>query len=381
MNIRLMTFAGCLWMLLAACHGQDDQAVHAAAHDDSPPIVRVSPKALQEIQIQAAEPRPLSRQLVVQGRIQYTPDRYANMTSPMGGLVQAVHGKLGEPVRKDQSLVTIQSPDIIAAYAQLTEAESDRDLARRTHAMILDLYRAKALSKKDLEQAENTLRRASAEYDRVRERLIALRVPPEELDQPPATRHITGRFDLRSPFDGVIVEKKVSVGQIVDSSEVLYTVANMDVLQAVGEIYERTLRLITPGLPVVVAVESSPDERFGGVVTYVGDVVDPTSRTIKIRCDIDNAQHKLKADMHARIQIEIPSADEVIAVPRKAVIRLADKSFVFVQRAPEEYERREVILGPASGDLVEIRHGLEKDEHIAVTGTLLLEGELEKHIS
>ncbi|HEU4684934.1 MAG TPA: efflux RND transporter periplasmic adaptor subunit [Nitrospira sp.] len=374
-------FGALVAALLPACQAQDDSAARQTAGQERPSVIRVTEKALQEITSQPVVPRPLSRELVVQGRIQYAPDRYVNITSPLAGLVQAVHGKLGEPVKRDQPLLSIQSPDIIAAYAQLTEAESDRDLARRTHAMVRDLYRAKALPRKDVEQAENELRRTTAEYERVRERLIALRVPPEELDQPPATRHITGRFELRSPFDGLVVEKKVSVGQLIDSSEVLFTVANLDVLQAVGEIYERTLRLVTPGLPVVVTVEASPDERFGGVVSYVDDIVDPTSRTIKIRCEVQNAEHKLKVDMHARIHVEIPSEEAVIAVPRKAVIQLADKSFVFVRRSPEEYERREVVLGPASGDLIEIRHGVQDGEQIAVTGTLLLEGALERQVS
>src|SRR5204862_8322175 len=121
------------------------------------------------------------------------PDRYVKISSPLGGVVRDVHGKLGRPVEQDEPLLTIESPDIITAYAQLTRAEADRDLARRSHAVAADLYRVKALPKKDLEQAENDLKRMEAEYQRTRERLLTLKVPASELDQPPTKRKITGR--------------------------------------------------------------------------------------------------------------------------------------------------------------------------------------------
>jgi cobalt-zinc-cadmium efflux system membrane fusion protein len=370
-----------LALSLTACHSKDNSEAAATAPSEHPAVVQINPKAHQEIESQPAESRPLRNELVVQGRIQYSPDRYVKISSPLGGVVREVHGKLGRPVARDEPLLTIESPDIITAYAQLTRADADRDLARRSHSVAADLYRVKALPKKDLEQAENDLKRMEAEYQRTRERLLTLKVPASELDQPPTKRKITGRFELKSSLGGIIVEKNVSVGQLIDQNAALYTVANLDVLQAIGDIYERDLRAVKPGLPVAITVESSPEERYMGVVRHVGDVVDPTSRTIKIRCDVENWDHKLKVDVFTRIMVDLGSQEAVLAVPRKAVIQLADQAFVFVRRSPEEYERREVVLGPASGDLIEIRRGLEAGEQIAVTGTLLLEGAWEKQVS
>jgi RND family efflux transporter MFP subunit len=220
-----------------------------------------------------------------------------------------------------------------------------------------------------------------AEYQRSRKSLLALKVPASELDQPPAKRKITSRLDLKSTLDGVVVDKKVSVGQLVDANETLYTVANLDVLEAIGDIYERDLRHIRPGLLVSIVVDSLPDSKFSGVLRHVGDVVDPTSRTIKIRCDVNNQDHQLKVDVFARIMVELTDQEEVLSVPRKAVIQLADQSFVYVRRAPDEYERREVLLGTISGDFVEIRSGLKSGEQVAVTGTLLLEGARQKQLT
>jgi cobalt-zinc-cadmium efflux system membrane fusion protein len=369
-------------VLLMSCGDYTaDQPAASKPVDAARSLVRIDPKAQLEIDSQSVQSRPLTTELAVQGRIQYDPDRYVKISSLLSGVVVAVHGKLGQPAKRDESLLTIESPDIIATYAQLTEAEADRDLALRQLAMARALYQVKALPKKDYDQAEFEAKRTQADYERIRGRLLALMVPAKELDQPPERRPITGRFEVKSPLDGIIVEKHVSVGQLIASGEMLYTVANLDVLQAVGDIYERDLRMLTTGLPVTVTVESALDHPFNGVIRYIGDVVDPLSRTVKIRCEVTNETLRLKADEFARITVQFASPTSVIAVPLKAVIRLADKSFVFVDRSQGEFERREVVLGSAFGEFIEVREGLKTGEQIAVKGSLLLEGALEKQVT
>jgi membrane fusion protein, heavy metal efflux system len=374
--------AWCLLLLLVACRAEPpDEKKHNEVTQVQGAMVRVNPKAELEIGSQSVQSRQLSTELAVQGRLEYSPDRYVKISSPLNGVVRSVHGKLGNGVSRDESLLTIESPEIITTYAQLTESEADRNLAIRSRDMVRDLYQAKALPKKDLDHAEAEAKRTEADYQRIRERLLVLKVAESELNRPAADRKITGRFELKAPFDGVIVEKNVSVGQLIDLAESLYTVANTDLLQAVGDIYERDLRMVRVGMPVTVTVDFVPNQRFSGVIRYIGDVVDPTSRTVKIRCDVTNRNHQLKADMFARISVEIGSHGHVVAVPLKAVIRLAEKSYVFVQHSREVFERREVQLGSTFGELVEVLEGLESGDQIAVEGSLLLEGALEKQLT
>lgn len=366
--------------LVVAC---DNPTAHEnpalQVNQGSTSIVRINPKAQLEIQSQLVQGRQLTSELTVQGRLQYGPDRFVKISSPLSGVVRSVHGKLGTAVQRDQSLLTIESPEIITTYAQLTESEADRGFAIRSRDMIRDLYHAKALPKKDLDHAEAEVKRTEADYKRLRERLLVLKVSESELDRPAERRHITGGFELKAPFDGVIVEKNVSVGQLVDSNEALYTVANLDVLQAVGDIYETDLRLVTVGMPAMVTVDYALSERFDGTIRHIGDIVDANSRTVKIRCDVNNAAHKLKAEGFARIHLPVASQRLTVAVPASAVIRQADKAFVFVRHSMEEFERRQVILGPVFGDFIEVVDGLENGQHVAVVGSLLLEGALEKH--
>src|SRR5437899_10796736 len=158
------------------------------------------------------------------------------------------------------------------------------------------------MSKKDLVQAENDFLKAQAEFRRTRERLLGLRVPAEELDKPRAERLITSRFDLKSPLTGTVVERNVTVGQMVgaDPTQMLYTIADLNVLQVVAEVYERDLNSVSKGAPVTVTVEAYPDETFPGTIAYVGDVVDPTARTFKVRCNGTNRYLNLQPEICAR---------------------------------------------------------------------------------
>ncbi len=347
-------------------------------------VVHISPKAHREIVVEPAHVKTVTEGLTLQGRIQYNPDHTVRISSPLLGLVKTVSARLSEEVRAGQVVATIESADIGIAYADFAKAESNLELAQRNYRRARDLYEVHSVSKKEFDQAQNDLLKDQAEYRRARQRLISLKVPASELDKPQAERRISNRFDLKSPIDGVVAEKNLAIGQMVgaDPSQILYVIANLDALQAVADVYERDLRLIGEGMGVSVEVQSFPNEVFQGIVAYVGDVVDPTSRATKVRCNLSNPDHKLKPEMFARIHIMKPVAESLaLAVPREAVITIGDQAFMFVEKTGTEYERRSVVIGQTSSDLVEIHSGLKAGERVVVKGALLLEGALERGMS
>jgi cobalt-zinc-cadmium efflux system membrane fusion protein len=367
-------------LLVAGC-GRDgeSQAVPAdGASNARAGVVHVSPEAQRELVVEPLLHNPVRQEVIIQGRMQYGLDGFVRLSSPLPGVVKAVRGRLGDLARRGQALLSIHSADIGTAYSDFTKAESDRRLAHQSFQLTADLYNVKALPEKEYEQAENDLQKAEAEYVRARERLLALNVSESELAKPMDQRQITARFDVKSPLDGVIVEKHVTVGQLVKPEDVLYTIADPDRLQAVGEVYERDLRMLRLGMSASVHVESFPAIVFPATIAYIGDVVDAATRTIKVRCSVTNLDHKLKADMFVRIEIDVASQSEGLGVPPSALIRIGDKTFTYVQRSPVEYERREVVTGPLSGELIEIRDGIKLGERIVMKGGLLLEGALEK---
>jgi membrane fusion protein, heavy metal efflux system len=382
MNVRLVV--GCVLLLALIVSGCGEGGKTEAVQTADKPKPAGQANQAQEVQsqivVEAVQLKPISGDLSLPGKVQYSEDRYAKVSSPLVGRVVEVRAKLGDKVAAGQVLLSIDSADIGAAYSDFVKAESDLQLTTRNYELAKDLYETKALSKKDLVQAENDFLKAQAEFRRARQRLLGLRVPASELDKPRAERMITSRFDLKSPLTGTVVERNVTVGQMVgaDPAQMLYTIADLNVLQVVAEVYERDLSRVSKGTPVTVTVEAYPSETFSGTIVYVGDVVDPTTRTIKVRCNVTNRDLKLKPEMFARVRLKTGSSMPVLALPKQAVIEVGGQAFVFVQAADGRYARRPVVTGTMSGDSIEIQEGLQAGERVVVKGALLLKGEQEK---
>jgi len=382
-NARLVIGCVLLLALLTCGCGEGGKTEAVQAPDKLKPtagLANHSQELQPQIVVEAVQLMPITGDLSLPGKVQYSEDRYAKISSPVVGRVVEVRAKLGDKVAAGQVLLSIESADIGAAYSDFVKAESDLQLTKRNYELAKDLYETKALSKKDLVQAENDYLKAQAEFRRARGRLLALRVPAAELDKPRTERLITSRFDLKSPLTGTVVERNVTVGLMVgaDPTQMLYTIADLNVLQVVAEVYERDLSRVSKGTPVTVTVEAYPDETFSGTIVYVGDVVDPTTRTIKVRCNVTNHDLKLKPEMFARVRLKTGSSLPVLALPKQAVIEVGGQAFVFVQAADGRYLRRPVITGTMSGDSIEIREGLQAGERVVVKGALLLKSEQEK---
>jgi len=381
--VNMRPVIGCvlLAVLVGGCgEGGKTEAVQPADKNKPAGEANHAPEVRPQIVVEEVQLKPLAGDLSLPGKVQYSEDRYAKVSSPLVGRVVEVRAKLGDKVAAGQVLLSLESADLGAAYSDFVKAESDFQLSKRNYELAKDLYETKAMSKKDLVQAENDFLKAQAEFRRTRERLLALRVPAEELDKPRTERLITSRFDLKSPLAGTVVERNVTVGQMVgaDPTQVLYTIADLNELQVVAEVYERDLSRVSKGVAVTVTVEAYPDETFSGTIVYVGDVVDPTTRTIKVRCNVTNRDLKLKPEMFARVRLRVGSSRPVLALPKEAVIEVGGQAYVFVQAADGRYVRRPVVTGTMSGDTIQIREGLQSGERVVVKGALLLKGEMEK---
>ena len=182
---------------------------------------------------------------------------------------------------------------------------------------------------------------------------------------------------MKSPLTGTVVERNVTPGQSVngDPTQVLFTVADLDKLQVAADLYERDLDLVKVGQVATVVVEAYPGVSFPAVLSAVGDVVDPTTRTIKVRAMVDNETHKLKPEMFARLSIDVGDSNQFIAVPREAVLEVDGREFVYVVQAGNRYVRRPVKTATASNDQVRILEGLTPGERVVTKGAVLIKGQ------
>jgi cobalt-zinc-cadmium efflux system membrane fusion protein len=362
------------FLLLAACGRTEEPTSSDAA---TTPATRVAPAISKDIETAVVNPSQVEPVFTLVGKIAYGEDRYSKISSPLQGRVIEVRVKLGDRVKVGDVLLVIDSPDITSAYSDFVKEASDLDYATRAYELAKDLYENKAVPFKDFKQAENDVVKARAEFRRAKERLLSLRVPASELEKPLGQQRITARFEMKSPLTGTVVERAVTPGQSVggDPSQVLFTVADLDKLQVVADVYERDIALVKVGQVATVTVEAYPGVEFPAAIALVGDVVDPVTRTVKVRAWVNNDDHKLKPEMFARLNIKVGEETQFLAVPKEAVLEIDGKQFVYVVDADGRYVRRQVKVASSAGDKVLVLEGLKSGERIVTKGAVLIKGQ------
>jgi membrane fusion protein, heavy metal efflux system len=376
-NRSLFSVVALSLLCLAAC-GKGDQPANSDAATPPHGKTRTLPQdATPRVETGVVDYGGMQQDLSLSGKIAYGEDRYSKISSPLQGRVVEVRAHLGDRVKAGAVLLVIDSPDIAQAYSEYVKEDSDLQYATRSHELAKDLYSNKALPLKDLKQAENELVKARAEFRRAKERLLSLRVPAEELNKPLDKQQITSRFEMKSPLTGIVVERVVTPGQSVggDANQVLFTVADLDMLQVVADVYERDLALVKEGQFAKVKVEAYPEVDFPATVASVGDVVDPASRTIKLRAWVNNQDHRLKPEMFARLHIQVGDATKILVVPKEAVLESDGKQFVFVVEEPNRYVRHEVKVSNFTPDQMRVLEGLTPGQRIVTKGAVLIKGQ------
>ena len=366
-------------LVLSACgRGEEPAVSHAAT--TPPPKAGPAEESHPRVETALVELRSETHDLSLAGKVAYGEDHYSRVSSPLQGRVLEVRAHLGEHVQAGSVLLVLDSQEIAQAYAEYAKEDSDLHYATRAQELAKDLYENKALPLKDLKQAENELIKARAEFRRAKERLLSLRVPAQELEKPLERQKITSRFEMKSPLTGIVVERNVTPGQSIggESGQVLFTVADLDMLQVVADVYERDLAylaLVQEGQLAKVSVEAYPDVSFPATVTTIGDVVDPTSRTVKLHALVNNKDHRLKPEMFARLHIQVGESKQLLIIPREAVLEVDGKQFVYVVEGIDQYVKREVKVSTISPDEVRVLEGLASGQRIVTKGVVLIKGQ------
>ena len=377
--LSVSTLAMVCLVFFACGRGEEptvSNAATASPQKGGPTVEESNPRVVTAVVELESEAHELS----LVGKVTYGEDRYSRVSSPLQGRVLEVRAHLGEHVQAGSVLLVLDSQEIAQAYAEYAKEDSELHYATRGYELAKDLYENKALALKDLKQAENELVKARAEFRRAKERLLSLRVPAQELEKPLERQKVTSRFEMKSPLTGIVVERNVTPGQSIggDSGQVLFTVADLDMLQVVADVYERDLAylaLVKEGQSAKVSVEAYPDVNFPATVATIGDVVDPTSRTIKLRAWVNNKDHRLKPEMFARLHVQVGESTPLLMIPREAVLVEDGRQFVYVVEGANQYVKREVKVSTISPDKVRVLEGLTSGQRIVTKGAVLIRGQ------
>lgn len=380
-----------VWLLTdrpSAEVGSDDHA------GDLPAGTVEIPEAAQKnasVEIAPVTTTRLPGTLEVTGIVTPDESRVAHVRPLARGVVEKIAISLGSRVSEGQSLLTYDNIELgqlvgefLTEQAALRQTQTDREVKRTFLARAESLIKIEAIAQQELDlrraefrNAEAAVSSVQARVSRVEEQLHRFGLSDADVralapDANEAPHRAASHSTLRAPFAGVVTKFDVAVGEVVQPDKELFTVADISIVWVLADVYEKDLSKITREGTVSIKVDAYPDRTFSGRITHVSDLIDPTTRTAKVRCVVENRDGALKLDMFAKVTLGTAEERQALAVPSDAVQQIDNQPIAFVRQTATRFERRNVQVGRRSGDLVEILGGLEEGQMVVGKGSFYL---------
>ncbi len=325
--------------------GMDLVPVYADEVASKPGVVSIDPTLVNNLGVRTAlaERGTLPRRIETVGYIGYDEDTLQHVHTRVEGWIEnLVTTATGDPVKKGQWLFELYSPTLVNAQQEYIAALSSSNAGLRTAS---------------------------------RDRLAALGVTEREIARLDKERTARQRVRIYAETDGVIASLGVREGMFVTPATEVMSIAQLDKVWVVAEVFERQSAWVEPGQTATVELDYLPGTVLNGTVDYVNPELDPKTRTLKVRLRFDNEGTRLLPNMFARVVIDGAPIDNIVHVPREAVIRGGSSSRVVVDSGDGMFESRRVLVGIESGDRVAIRRGLREGERVVTSAQFLIDSE------
>jgi cobalt-zinc-cadmium efflux system membrane fusion protein len=309
------------------------------------------------------------------GTVDWDADHTTQAITQVNGPISRLLVDTGAVVAADQPLLYVASPDVASAVATYKKARNRLDFARKTLDRSKDLLDHKVIAQKDLEAAEQDYNDASAEVENDLQALKIFGVTQQEIDQAQNQGvAINPQLAVRSPIAGVIVQKLVTPGLVIQAgTTACFTISDMSTVWVWGHIYDRDLESVRTG-DTVELTNAAFHQTFSGTVNYIGSLLDPATRTTPVRIVTKNTAGLLKKDLFVDAVIHTKSSHGVLVVPTSAILRTDDNlPFVYVEVEPGKFAQRLVTIGVEQGDETELISGVKEREKIVAEGAVFLQ--------
>jgi membrane fusion protein, copper/silver efflux system len=333
-----------------------DHAAMTTGPRDSLREVRLGSSDARRIGVTFAEATraPLGQAVRAVAEVTWDETRAATIALKVDGWVERLYVNFtGQPVRRGDPLLDLYSPMLVTAQEELL-------LARRLAG--------------DVSAGTDAGRDAAELVESARRRLRYWDVPAEAIERLERSGQPSRTITLRTPVGGVVVEKLVTQGQRIMAGDPVLRIVDLSRIWVEGEVFERDLGALRTGQSAKVEFQALPGETRTGRISYVYPILDPTTRTVRVRVALPNPGLALKPGMYATLRFT-PTADTALTVPRSAVLVTGERALAFLKRPDGAYEPRPVVVGRTTDDRVEILSGLAAGDSVVASGTFLVDAE------
>ena len=382
-----LTIALCLLAAIAntSCESKQEDArkpaAPAATSSAEPGIIELpdgSP-TLTRLQTDRVALRPIRTVLKAQaGKILANENRLAHLSARVPGRIVAVYANLGDRVKEGDRLLLLDSPAFGEAQLEYRKAKTALSVTEKALERAQALLDRGAIGVGEHQRRDADYENARADLHEAEEKLHLLGMTEREIQQLAAKTlpHAeVARVSLRAPFIGEVIERNATIGEVIDPNKTLFTVADLSTVWVRADFPEQQAGRLKTGLTIEVRVSAYPDTLFQGAITYVGAVIDATTRTVTARAEVSNAEGRLRPEMFAEVTL-VTDEQSVLSVPRTAVQQAGSRTVVFVVRGPRRFESREVTLGQASSEYIQVVAGLTSGDEVVTQGSYALKSEM-----
>ncbi|AOF82306.1 efflux transporter, RND family, MFP subunit [Methyloversatilis sp. RAC08] len=360
-------------LIFAGCGEADKAEPTKAAAPADPNLVSAGENLTRIIQLGEVTSVELSDMLRVAGQVDFDEQRITRIGATVTGRISELQAMLGQQVKVGQTLAVLNSTELGAAQLSYMKARAQAQLNQRSVERARQLLDADVIGSAELQRRESELAISLSEQRAAADQLRVLGVSQRALDKLTETGAINSVSPVVATMAGTVVERKVTQGQVVQPSEVLFSIADLSRVWVEAEVPEQQAGQVQAGQNIQVEIPSLGQQLTAKLI-YIADIVDPVTRTVTVRSELDNADRSLKPAMLATVLIETRPTKR-LAVPGKAVVRESDSDQVFVEVAPGQYRMTPVKLGQAIGEVRPVMSGLTEGQRIVVDGAFHLNNE------
>jgi cobalt-zinc-cadmium efflux system membrane fusion protein len=371
----LCTLMGASALLLTACGDKKSAAPAAKAAATADPMeVTVKPEMAHQFKVSKLAMQEITPWLEISGRIEANDRLVTRIGAAVTGRVTEVLAEVGDRVQPGQALARVASSELTTAQMGYLKAHSAASQAERAVDRARQLILADVIGSAELQRRESELSVARAELRAAGDQLRLMGLPSGAVERLRDEGTLHPVAAVSATLAGVVIERKVSHGQVAQPGDPLFTVADLSTVWVVGALPEQTARSVQAGQTVNIEVPALGNRSLSGKLVYVGDTVSPETRSVTIRTQVDNASRELKPQMLATMRVR-GAVQEALALPAQAVVRENDRDHVFVRTAQLRFKLTPVDLGPAQDAMRPVLKGLTQGTEVVTEGAFHLNNE------
>jgi len=360
-----------IFLILGSC-SNDKEIVDVKKKN--PNEVVASAEILDQIKFEPAKIIPIKKTLDIPGSIEVKQNLLARIGSPVQGRIIEIKGELGKTVKQGDVLAVINSTELAKQQLAYIKSVQMVELKTKAYERAVLLFDADVVSEAQKLQRKTELSAAKADMEASKDQLFVMGMTIDEIEAIQSEIQIDATTNIVAKIDGKIIKKNVNVGQVVDPTEDIFTIAMLNEVWGVAQVPERQIGFLKEGDDLLIDVPAYEDKSVEGKITYLGDIVDPVTRTVTIRTEIDNAHGLLKPDMLITMKVSGKSIEKV-GVPINAIVSIDDIPNIFVKTGENKFLMRPVTLGVKNKDAVHIDDGLLEGEEVVIDGAFHLNNE------